>query len=180
MGTFIEGETSKYNNRYHNHEYENVIVQGQIIDAKNVIRSAIEHNKKHVAWYYDYENYDSFLTRRDDIFPNFYSDTFATYKTTTYSTCGEFRVGVCRYFYDLVFNHKAGGPSTPDSFDYAYVERKIKKELQNLGCKQVELFIGPKTLTVSEPVGKKSLLTGKYKYQNVNKTVYKWMISISW
>ena len=97
------------------------------------------------------------------------------------STAGEFNqnANICDYLYNIVFNHKPGGPEIPSSFDYAYVEKTIERELQNLGCKHVKAYIGPKTVTESKPFGKKSFLGG-IKYHDINLRVIKWLISISW
>ena len=180
MATFIE-ETLKQN-ASGNHDYEDVIVQGQIIEAKGLIQEAIKANKNSVTWYYRYDSYESFISRIDTIYPGPYADSFAGYKTDANLTAGEYNSygGTCDHLYNLVFDHKGGGPKIPTSFNYEYAKSQIEKELYSLGCKQVEVYIGPKTITVSKPVGKPNFLTGKYKYQDVTVNVVKWMISISW
>lgn len=127
MGNFIEDEIS--NNKSNNHEYEDVIVQGQIIEAKNLIKDAIRNNKNSVIWCYDYDYYDSMTLRIDNIFKPSYN--FADYKIS-HVTAGELNryATVFDYLYNIVYKQKGGGPRSPISFDYAYVERRIKKELQ--------------------------------------------------
>ena len=179
MGTFIEDAIQKNNSG--NHDYEDVIVKGQIIDAKELIQIAISQNKNNVTWYYVYDSYESFVSRIDNICPTPYSDTFSTYMTSA-SSAGFPGTGnaTCCYLYDLVYHRKAGGPSYLNSFDYEYVIKEIEKELYRLGCTQVDVYLGPKTITERKPVGKPSFFSGKYKYQDVPVNVFKWMISISW
>lgn len=142
---------------------------------------AIKNHKNSVAWGYTYDDYDSYTVRWDNLKPGAPDNLFANSKNSP-SSAGKANAygGACDYLYNIVYGHKGGGPTTPLSFDYAYVEKRIEQELRALGCKQVELYIGPKTIVESKPIGKPSILTGKYKYHDVASEVIKWMISVSW
>ena len=77
-------------------------------------------------------------------------------------------------------------PDYPIHFDFEYVTKNIEKGLLDLGCKQVKVFIGPKTFTELERVGhwEKHFFSQMKKYvyetRESEKTVIKWIISISW
>ena len=179
MGTFIDDAIKNYSN---NREFEDAVIQGQIIDAKSIIQQAIMRNKNSATWIYGYDSYDSYTDRICDLYQEYSGVDFANYKTSTSSADKHNAFnGVCEYLINLVYHHK-GGPAIPPTFDYAYVERTVEKELWNLGCKRVEVIIGPRTVRGKKRIGKKSFLTGKYKYQDYDTDieVIKWMISISW
>ena len=174
MGTFIEEAIKESSS----HKYEDVVIQGQILDAKDNIKMAIRDKKNSATWYYSHDSYENYTFPESAL-------SFDGYMNSDLSG-GEFNNyarDVVHYLYNRVYQYKAGGPGEPSSFDYAYVEKNVKAELIKLGCKRVDVFIGPKTVSVSRPVSsKKNFLTGKttWTYQNVNTNVIKWIISVSW
>ena len=182
MGTFIQDAIEKHEKG--NHAYEDVIVQGQIIYARSIIEGAINRGKTSVVWCYVYDSYDSYTTCYDDILGSPQNEqVIASYLTSAATAGGCYHGSTCDLLYNLVYNHKAGGPGVPASFDYEYVEREVKRGLLELGCKKADVFIGPRATTERRIVGsKKNLWTGKttYEYMDFDIQPIKWMIRVSW
>ena len=162
------------------YEYEDFLIKGEVKNAKNMITKAIKANKSHVTWCYDYDDYDSYTALWNDI-DNSHPMT-RNYKTdnrhiAAFNWYGSMGDELAKILADGDSMKRLNPPKVPQHVDFKYIEKNLEKELYQLGCKSVSLYIGPKTIK-ERKLKKKGIF--KDTYEEASLTVLKWMVSLSW
>lgn len=162
------------------YEYEDLLIKGEVKNAKNMITRAIKAKKSHVTWCYDHDDFDNFYSLHNDI-----DETYDYYTKKCKTDKSHIKIGSYKDFGDEMASalsdygvkNSPKAPEISQRVDFKYIGKNLEKELYHLGCKSVSLYIGPKTIK-EKKLKKKGIFNDTYEEDSL--TVLKWMVSLSW
>lgn len=164
MPSFIEDAKAEELARRGSHEPEDALVNGAVETVKCGIRDAIRAARNEF-WYIDANEwiYDSWtpLSKRS-IEPGFW-DELERYRTS--------ESGIREDLLRARIYKSAG------ELDWDYINRVLRERLEDLGCKEIFILIGPVELTRYKM---KKGLFGKKRVPNGSILVYKWAVRVAW
>ena len=119
------------------YEYEDFLIKGEVKNAKNMITKAIQAQKSHVTWCYDYDDYDSYTSLWNDI-DNSHPMT-RNYKTDNRHTAafnwsGSMENTIANILADGDSMKRLNPPKVPQHVDFKYIEKILKKNFTTLAA----------------------------------------------
>ena len=172
MPSFIDDLKSEYSSKSPSHDYEDVMIGIEIEGVKNGIRKAIEASQDEY-WHINRRVwvYDEWLNESRSSFGGGSWSEVESYRTDE-SDCGVWDGSFDRAVTGIVPYKK------PWEIDFEYIRKTLEERLWELGCKEVNLIIGPVNITTYRY--EKGLFGTKKKVPTGSKTVYKWAVRVAW
>lgn len=173
--SFIDDVRSEYSarDRSPSLDYEDVLINGAVEGVKSGIRKAVEASKNEF-WYMERYVwvYDEWMNESKSSLSGGSWGEVESYRTDE-SDCG---------ILGGYFNRRVSGivPYKEGwDIDFEYIRRSLEERLWELGCKKVDLVIGPVRIPIYR--WEKGLFGTKKKVPTGNdKVVYKWAVRVSW
>ena len=119
------------------YEYEDFLIKGEVKNAKNMITKAIQAQKSHVTWCYDYDDYDSYTSLWNDI-DNSHPMT-RNYKTdnrhiAAFNWSGSMENTIANILADGDSMKRLNPPKVPQHVDFKYIGKILKKNFTTLAA----------------------------------------------